>query len=163
LVLVEIKEGKATLINCNRFIKKISKMKFLSIVCILCISTILIGASCKKQTTDQVPNNQGVLRKVQFLLYTDKDFSTDDGIITFTLSIQNSTNQILWDSVLTPMKIKDIPNLEHKLVAEKIVPDNDTSLLKVGFLYSIENVGNSWHLDSFRVGETFKVVDFNFQ
>src|SRR5258706_3095865 len=111
-------------------------MKFLSIVCILSVSAILIGTSCKKQTTDHIPNTPGVLREVQFRLYTDKDFSTDNGIITFTLSIQNSTNQVLWDSVLTPMKIKDIPNLEHKLVAEKTVPYNDTSLLKVGFFYS---------------------------
>ena len=138
-------------------------MKFLSIVSILCVSTILIVTSCKKLTTYPVHNNPGVLRKVQFFLYTDKDFSTDNGIITFTLSIQNSTGQVLWDSVLAPMKIKDIPNLEHKLVAEKIVPGNDPALLKVGFLYSIENVGNSWHLDSFNVGETFKIVDFNFQ
>ena len=139
-------------------------MKFLSIICILCISIILIGTSCKKYTSypNQQPNNPGVLRKVQFRLYTDKDFSTDNGIITFTLSIQTA-NQILWDSVLAPMKIKDIPNLEHKLVAEKIVPDYNTSLLKVGFLYTIENVGNSWHLDSLKIGEIFKVVDFNFQ
>ncbi len=103
------------------------------------------------------------LEKSQFILYTDKDFSSDNDIIIFKLSIQNSTNQTLWDSALTPMKIKDIPNLTHKLVIEKSVPGNDTSLLKVGFFYSIVNVGNSWHLEAFYAGETFKVVDFNFQ
>jgi hypothetical protein len=138
-------------------------MKYLSIMSILCVSTILIGTSCKKQTTDPVPNIPGVLRKVQFILYTDKDFSSDNDSIIFKLSIQKSTNQILWDSVLKPMKIKDIPNLAHKLVIVKSVPGNDTSLLKVGFYYSIENVGNSWHVDMFNAGETFKIVDFNFQ
>ena len=152
------------MVNYFRIInKKINKMKFLSTVYIFCVSVILIGTSCKKLTTYPEHNNPGVPRKVQFLLYTDKDFSTDNDMITFTLSIQNLTNQTLWDSALAPMKIKDIPNLEHKLVAEKIVPANNPSLLKVGFLYSIENVGNSWHLDSLKAGETFKIVDFNFQ
>ena len=138
-------------------------MKLLSIISILCVSTILIGTSCKKQKTDQVHNSPGVIRKVQFILYTDKDFSSNSDIITFKLSIQNSTNQTLWDSMLTPMKIKDMPNVAHKLVVEKVVPGNDASRLKVGFYYSIENVGNSWHVDMFNAGETFKIVDFNFQ
>ena len=127
----------------------------------LSLSVILIGTSCKKQT--DVPGNTGVLRKVQFSLYTDKDFSGNNGIITFKLSIQNSSSQVLWDSVLAPMQIKDIPGLAHKLVVEKQVPGNDNSLLKAGFFYTIENVGNSWHLDAFNAGETFKIVDFNFQ
>jgi len=138
-------------------------MKLLSTLYILCISAILFGTSCKKQASDQALNSQRVIRKVQFHLYTDKDFSNDNGMITFTLSIQNSSGQMLWDSVLMPMKIKDIPSLEHQIVAEKIVPGNNNSLLKVGFLYSIENVGNSWHFDSLKVDEAFKIVDFNFQ
>jgi hypothetical protein len=138
-------------------------MKFLPIMSILCVSIFLIGTSCKKQAIYPVHNSPGVVRKVQFSLYTDKDFSSDNNIIIFKLSIQNSANQILWDSVITPMKIKDIPNLANKVVIEKIVPNNDPSLLKVGFYYTIENVGNSWHLDSFNAGETFKAVNYNFQ
>lgn len=137
-------------------------MRFLSVVSVLCVSAIL-GTSCKKQTIDREPDSPGVPRKVQFLLYTDKDFSSDNGNILFTVSIKNSANQVLWDSVLPQMKIKDIPNLEHKIMIEKSVPGNDASPLKVGFYYSIENVGNSWHLDSLNAGETLKVVDFNFQ
>ena len=136
-------------------------MKVLLTILMLSLSVILIGTSCKKQT--DVPGNMGVLRKVQFSLYTDKDFSGNNGIITFKLSIQNSSSQVLWDSVLAPMQIKDIPGLAHKLVVEKQVPGNDNSLLKAGFFYTIENVGNSWHLDAFNAGETFKIVDFNFQ
>lgn len=131
-------------------------MKRIVILSIVCVSIIFIESSCDK------PNNDPE-RKVQFQLYTDKDFSTDDNLVTFRASIQNTNNQVLWDSVLAPMKIKDIPAFAQKIAFEKIVPGNNPSLLKVGFYYVIENVGNSWHLDSFKVGETFKIVDFNFQ
>ena len=143
-------------------------MKYLSIVSILCVSTILIGTSCKKQITgsaitDSALDNSKNLRKVRFVLYTDKDFSSDNDSIFFKLSIRKARNQVLWDSMLAPMKIKDIPDLAHRLIVNKLVPGNDPSLLKVGFYYSIKNVGNSWHVEPFNVGETFKVVDFNFQ
>lgn len=137
-------------------------MKFLSITSIVCVVIILIGTSCKKQIVDPAAGNQ-LHRKVQFVLYTDKDFSNNNGIISFKLSIQNSASQVLWDSALAPMKIKDIPNLANKLVIERAVPNNDTSQLKVGFQYAIENVGNSWYYDSFKAGEAFKTVDYNFQ
>lgn len=136
-------------------------MKVLLTILVLSLSVILIGTSCKKQSV--TPGNTGVLRKVQFSLYTDKDFSGNNGIITFKLAMQNSSGQVLWDSLLAPVHIKDIPGLAHKLVVEKQVPGNDNSLLKVGFFYTIENVGNSWHLDAFNAGETFKIVEFNFQ
>ena len=124
---------------------------------------IFTATSCKKQNTDEVPGDPASARKVRYLLYSDKDLSGDQNAITFTLSIQNSNNQTLWDSVLTTIKIKDIPDLAHKFVVEKTVPGNDNSLLKVGFYYSIENIGNSWHLDAFDAGAIFKTVDFNFQ
>ena len=139
-------------------------MKYLSIISILCVSTILIGTSCKKQITNSVLNsNSKTLRKVRFVLYTDKDFSSDNDSIFFKLSIQKARNQVLWDSMLAPMKVKDIPNLAHKLIVNRLVPGNDPSLLKVGFYYSIKEVGNSWHVEAFNPGETLKVVDFNFQ
>jgi len=138
-------------------------MKHLSILAILLVSTIFIETSCRKQTVDPVTDNPAVIRKIQFTLYTQNDFSDNNENITFELFIQNSKNKILLDSMLAPMKIKDIPDFTHKLVIEKTVPDNDTSLLKVGFKYSIENVGNSWHLESFKAGEIFKLVDFSFQ
>ena len=153
---------KQSFLTINQFSMQLNKMKFLSTMSIFCVSIILVGTSCKKQTIDQT-GNPGVLRKIQFALYSDKDFSNDNGNITFTLSIQKLTNQVLWDSVLPQMKIKDIPDVAHKLVIEKLVPNNDNSLLKVGFRYSIENVGSSSHWDSSNAGETFTIVDFNFQ
>ena len=121
--------------------------------------TFLIVTSCKKESTDH-PETP---RKIQFSLYTDKDFSTDNSNIVFTVVIENSTNKVLWDSTLATMKIKDIPDLAHKLVIEKLAPGNNNSLLRVGFLYTIENVGNSWHWDYSNPGETFKKVEFNFK
>lgn len=140
---------------------KMTETKHLSMPAVLLVSTILIGISCKKQTTD--PANTAVNRKIQFSLHTDKDFAGNADNITFTLFIQNSKNQTLWDSSLATMQIKDIPRLPHKLTIEKSVPGNDHSLLKVGFRYSIENTGTSAYIDSSNAGEIFKIVDFNFQ
>jgi hypothetical protein len=138
-------------------------MKLLTIMSILAVSTILVGTACKKQTIAREPESPAVLRKVQYGIYTDKDFSTSNNNIVFTLIIANSSNQNIWDSVLAPMKIKDIPDLAHKIVIEKSILANVNTLLKVGFYYSIENVGNSSHVDSFNGGEIFKTFDFNFQ
>src|SRR4030095_12118601 len=127
-------------------------MKKIATLSILFALSIVIGTSCKKYISENTTISSKVPRKVQFILYTDKDFSNDNNIITFKLSIQKSPNEILWDSVLAPIQIKDIPLLAQKLVVEKYVPGNDPSLLKVAFYYSIENVGISWHLDSFEPG-----------
>ena len=62
----------------------------------------------------------------------------------------------------SPMKIKDIPGPADKLIFEKVVP-HYPSPLKVGFEYSIENVGRSHFTDSFGVNEKYTVVDFNFK
>jgi len=156
------KEGKLTLVINKQFILKMINMKHLSIPAIFFTLVILIAVSCKKTIT-YPPGSHGVSRTIQFSLYTDKDFSGDNNTIAFKLFIQNSKNKILWDSALAPMRIKDIPDVAHKLVVEKIVPSNDTSLLGVGFRYSIEGVGNSWFLDTCTSGETFKRVEFNFQ
>ena len=148
------------------------KVVILSGLIVLVISSV---TSCIKQPEVQMPASNEVARKVQFILYTDKDFSDDNNIITFKLSIQRINKQvsrgpgleppteILWDSTLASMKIKDIPHLAGKLVIEKTVTAKESSLLKVGFYYSIENVGNSQHFDAFNAGETFKILDFNFQ
>ena len=148
------------------------KVVILSGLIVLVISSVI---SCIKQPEVQMPASNEVARKVQFILYTDKDFSDDNNTITFKLSIQTinkqvpmgpglkPTTEVLWDSTLAPMKIKDIPHLAEKLIIEKTVTAKESSLLKVGFYYSIENVGNSQHFDAFNAGETFKILDFNFQ
>ena len=124
---------------------------------------LFAGMSCNKKRGDELPINPGVPRKVQFILYTDKNDSSDNHLVVFKPTIENAAHQVLWDSALAPIAIKNIPDPDHKLFIEKEVPGNDPSLLKVGFYYSIEGVGNSWHLDSFNVGQTLKILEFNFQ
>lgn len=122
----------------------------------------MIGTSCKKYRSDYIPINPIVPRLVQFILFSNNELSNDNGAITFTLAIKKPNGDVLWDSVLAPMKIKDIPGLDEPLFVEKYVPGNDPSLLKVGFFYAIENVGNSSFTVPFEPGETLKKVDFNF-
>lgn len=130
---------------------------------ILFISIIAILTSCKKTINDPVENIPDVTRKIRFQLYTDKDVSTDNDSIRFVLTIQKLPNLLLWDSVVGPMLVQDIPSFSEKLVVDRAVPDNDPSLLKVGFIYSIENTGISSHFEYSEAGQSFKVVDFNFQ
>ena len=138
-------------------------MKNLSIVTLFFITAVLAATSCKKETVMAPSKNPIVSRKIQFSLYTDKDFSGENNNVLFTLTIQNSAFQSLWDSTLPPIKLKDIPDVAHKLIATKSISVSDTALLRVGFLYSIENVGHSSFFDSSQPGDTLKMVDFNFQ
>jgi hypothetical protein len=137
-------------------------MKFTRTHAGICLIAALIISSCSKKETTAV-NLPGIVRKVQFTLYTDQDFSNYPKHITFTLSIKNSADKTLWDSILPAMLVKDIPDLAHKLVIEKTVPDNDPSQLKVAFDYYLENVGYSWYTDIFKENETLKVFTYNFQ
>jgi len=130
---------------------------------VLIISIIMIGTSCKKYISDYIPIDPTAPRLVQFVLFTNNALSNDNNTVTFTLAIKKTNGDILWDSVLAPMKIKDIPTLDQPVFVEKYVPGNDPSLLKVGFFYTIENVGNSSFTVPFEPGETLKKVGFNFQ
>ena len=138
-------------------------MKSIPVSSLFFSAILFFGISCKKSSdTDPIPTGPKVDRKVQFVLYTTGDHSADNHQITFRLAIQNSNSQVLWDSVLAPMLIKDIPDIAHKISFEKTISANSAQL-KVGFYYSIENVGNSWHLESFDAGTSIKTVDFDFQ
>ena len=97
------------------------------------------------------------------MLYTGEDFSSSDNTITFALSIRTSTNEVLWDSVLPPMKVRDIPDITKKLVIEKSLTGNTCDLLKIGFIYYIEDVGVSWYWEKVSPGESFKRIEFNFR
>jgi len=117
--------------------------------------------SCKKETASK-PETPSTERAIKFHLYTTKDFSTDTQNIVFTLRIQNGV-KVYFDSSLAPMKVKDIPNFANKMVFEKKLPDSVTSKLLAGFIYSLENVGNSWYYDTCNAKERVKVIDYNFQ
>ena len=120
---------------------------------------LLIVVSCKK---DQPNAKTNPPRKVRYELYTNEDFSGDQKNILFSIFIR-SGQKTIFDSPLATMKIKDIPDSNHKIIIEKLAPDNDTATLVVGFNYQIENVGFSWFLETFPAGDTVKVLRYSFR
>jgi hypothetical protein len=120
---------------------------------------LLIVVSCKKDQTGAKANPP---RKVRYELFTNEDFSTDQKNILFSI-IMRSGQKTIFDSPLAAMKIKDIPDSNHRIIIERLAPDNDTATLVVGFNYQIENVGNSWFLDTFSAGSTFKLLRYPFR
>ncbi|MES2373834.1 MAG: hypothetical protein V4557_14735 [Bacteroidota bacterium] len=124
----------------------------------------ILGVSCKKElggSNLQLPDSNGV-RKVQYVLYTDKDFSNYDRNINFSVFISTG-NTTIFDSAIATMRVKDIPNFANRIVVEKTIPATVTGDLKVGFTYYLENVGNSWYLDTCKAATVNKVVNYNFQ
>ena len=136
-------------------------MKFSYLLVILGFIVTITGFSCNKENNGTPKPSQK--RNVQFVLFTDTTFTNENSLITFTLSIVNASNKTLWDSMFLPMQLKNIPDLSHKIMVNKTVPNDDNSLLKVGFYYTIENVGYSWKLDTFSNRSTFKSIEFNFR
>jgi len=118
---------------------------------------LLVIASCNKFKNETVTS-----RNVQFQLYKNQDFSNDNNLITFKLTIQQLPNTIIWDSVLAPMKIKDIPSFANRININKTV-NTQPGQLKLGFYYTIEEVGDSWFFEPMESWESFKLVDFNFR
>jgi hypothetical protein len=126
------------------------------------ISLVLIFSaqlSCSKKNTSTSPDK---VRTIRFVLYTEKDFSGNDENISFSLLIKNHSG-VLFDSTLSPMKIKDIPDSTAKLVFDKKVPNDDGLDLAAGFHYDIDGVGISSYLDTCSAGEMFKVIYFSFK
>jgi len=115
--------------------------------------------ACKKDH----PAPPAAPRTIQYQLYTDQNFSSDLHTITFRLTIHGK-NSLIFDSALSPMLIKDIPDKAHQLVFKKPVPPgHDSDTLLVGFVYDIKDVGESWFLDTCRPGATLKLIDYNFR
>jgi hypothetical protein len=126
---------------------------------IIFLILLFIAVSCKKDQPDTKTNSP---RKVRYELYTNEDFSNDQKNILFSIFIRNGQKTI-FDSPLAIMKIKDIPDSNHRIIIEKVAPDNGNSTLVVGFNYQIENVGFSWYLDTFPAADTFKVLRYSFR
>jgi hypothetical protein len=136
-------------------------MKILSLVSVL--GVLIFASSCKKENNSQADASHDVARTVLFTLYTDKDFSNDNENIVFNVFIQTGSNQPIWDSTFSAMKVKDIPSLVNKIVVEKTITGYGDKLLKVGFRYTLPGVGDSWFYDADSPGQTMKEVTFNFQ
>lgn len=122
----------------------------------LLILIVIVSGACKKQNDSQPP------RKFLFQLYTNKDFSTNEAKISFSVFIR-SRNITLFDSALAPMKIKDIPDALHKISIEKSVWGHNYEDLAAGFRYKIEEVGESWYIDTSSARNPFKIIDYAFQ
>jgi len=127
------------------------------------IFLVSIATSCNKQ--NDVPHNYDttVHKTILFSLYTDKDFSGENDAIAFTIFITNLRDQMVWDSALMPMKLKDIPDMANKLTIEKAITIHKDSILKVGFKYVIDEVGYSSFYDTCNASEMLKKIEFNFQ
>ncbi|MBC7902660.1 MAG: hypothetical protein H7Y27_04530 [Gemmatimonadaceae bacterium] len=130
---------------------------------IVVVLIIIAGASCNKQSEATGHQGPAVERRIEYSLYTDTNFSDYNGMITFTLSIRDAAGRTVWDSVLAPMRVKDIPDRNNKIRIEKAVPGNVSSYLQVGFIYYLENVGISWFWDHSKAGEALKKVELNFR
>lgn len=134
-------------------------MRHFSFIKTILFLTALSFMSCTKE---DAPSPTTAPRKIRFVLYTEEDFSGDNDNITFSLVIRNSV-KTLFDSSLSVMKVKDIPNAANKLIFEKQVPNDDGSVLTAGFYYTIENVGLSWYLDTCSAGQSLKVINYSFK
>jgi hypothetical protein len=129
-------------------------------ILVACIFVLVTHSTCRKYISEVYSADEP--REVEYQLYTDTDFGGDTNVVSFSAVIRTTDNLILWDSALAPMKLKDIPGPENKITFEKNIP-HYSSPLKVGFEYSIENVGHSHYVDSFGVSEMYKIVSFNFK
>lgn len=105
-------------------------------------------------------------RTVSYILYTKENFSDVQDTIRFRLRMQSTgtTGRVLLDSNIAPMKVSEIPDSLHRLVFTKTVPPgHDQEKLIVGFIYDIDNVGESWYLDSLAPGQPTKTVEYSFR
>jgi len=116
--------------------------------------------SCKKHT-EKPPHNIPPVRTVKYVVYTSRDYSNNNSLVTIKLRML-AGNTFLWDSVLAPMQLKNIPGPDNKLIVEKKVPGNNNTELSTGFYFSIENVGDSWYYEKFNAGESWKTVSLDF-
>jgi hypothetical protein len=120
--------------------------------------------SCNKDQTSPGGNNaiNSPVRKVRYELFTKENFAGNTENIQFIIFMRIAQKTI-FDSPLAVMKLKDIPDSGHRIIIEKLVPDNDTSTMAVGFEYQIENIGMSRYLDSFSSFDSFKLVQYPFR
>jgi hypothetical protein len=133
------------------------KHQFFTRLAIACIVLSLAVIACKK---DGHPTPS---RQIQYILYTKENFSGIQDTIRFRLLMSSKRGPIL-DSALAPMTVSAIPDSLHRLIFNKTVPPgHERDTLLVGFIYDIDNVGESWFLDSSAAGETLKTVEYSFR
>jgi hypothetical protein len=124
------------------------------------LPALVLAGACRKNAG---PPSPATPRTVNYVLYTEKDFSTVHDTIRFEIIMKTGSTTLL-DSPLAPMTVAQVPGPNAKISITKTVPDayRDSDLL-VGFLYSIDNVGMSWYLDSSKAGNPQKMVTYKFE
>lgn len=121
------------------------------------LPALSFAAACSKNPLTPPP------RTVNYVLYTEKDFSGNNDTIRFEI-VMKAGSQTLLDSPLAAMTVAQVPHQAGKFDITKTVPEAYRNAdLQVGFLYSIDNVGSSWFLDSSKAGNLQKVVTYKFQ
>lgn len=133
-------------------------MKLNMVLAVAILAAVL--PSCKKNT-DKPPHNTPTERTVKYAIFTSKDYSNDNSVVTIKLRMLEG-NTSVWDSVLAPIALKNLPSAANKLVIEKKVPGNNNATLSTGFYYTLQNVGYSWYYEQFFAGEQLKTVSLNF-
>jgi hypothetical protein len=127
---------------------------------VLCAGLSMLFTACKK-SAEPSPS-----RTIWYILYTKEDFASVKDTIRFRLRMQTTgtTGRVLLDSSIAPMKVSEIPDSLHRLVFTKNVPPgHEHDNLVVGFIYDIDNVGESWFLDSSTAGQRTKTVEYSFR
>ena len=125
-----------------------------------CLSLVLLLAvsACDKQTAVAPPP-----RTVTYVLYTEQNFSTVQDTIRFRLLMKAGDHTLL-DSSLGPRRVSEVPGPSARITIQKTGPEAyRNSDLLVGFIYDIDNVGESWFLDSSRAGNLAKTVEYSFK
>ncbi len=133
-------------------------MKLNTVIVVALLAAVL--PSCKKNT-DKPPHGTPTERTVRYALFTSKDYTNNNTLVTVKLRMV-AGNTPIWDSVLAPIALKNLPTASNKLVIEKKVPGNNNTTLSTGFYYTLENVGESWYYEPFTAGESLKTVSLNF-
>lgn len=126
----------------------------------LCVGFLMAIASCKKGAETPPP------RTIWYILYTKQDFSEVQDTIRFRLHIHTTgtTGRVLLDSNIAPMRVSQVPDSLHRLIFTKTVPPgHENEKLVVGFVYDIDNVGESWFLDSMNPGDRVKKIEYSFR
>jgi len=127
------------------------------------LSIMMVAVSCRKGS--QKPTPPAPPRTVRYTLYTEQNFSTDNHTITFELWMRRKGDgRPLFDSSLASMKISEIPDKAHAIVIDKVVPPGNNDVdIQLAFLYTIQDVGFSWYLDSARAGELSHTIEYSFK
>jgi hypothetical protein len=74
------------------------------------------------------------------VLYTNEEFNNEKHNTTFLLFIRDNDCTLL-DLNINTMKVNEIPSAADKIVVEKTVITDATTLIIAGFIYKIEGVG----------------------